>query len=71
MKTSSSKRILFKKNELAKNIFISVYGMELSQYTIGVVVKRVKKLPDSNTSNSSKNNITEITKMKLHLGVTQ
>jgi len=71
MKTSSSKRILFKKNELAKNIYISVFGMELSQYTIGVVVKRVKRLPDNNSSNQTKNNITEVTKMRLRLGVTQ
>ena len=71
MKASNSKRIIFKKEELAKNIYVSVLGIELSQYTIGVVVKRLKKLPDSNLSNQTKKNVTEISKMKLQLGVTQ
>lgn len=70
MKTSNSKRILYKKNELANNIYISVFGIELSQYTIGVVVKRLKMLPDS-TSNQTKSNATEMSKIKLRLGVTQ
>jgi len=56
---------------LTKNIYVAVFGIDLSQFTIGVVVKRDNKdsnVPDS--SNKSKDN-NQISKISLNLGVTQ
>jgi hypothetical protein len=40
LKVSSTNRLTFKKEELGKDIYLAVKGLQYSEFTIGSVVKR-------------------------------
>jgi hypothetical protein len=53
VKTSGNNRIIFGNKELANTFFISVFGLEYTAYSIGVVVKRKATFDNQTSTNTS------------------
>ena len=51
LKFSSSNTLFYARDQIASKIYVSVYGLEFSEFTIGVTISRV----DSSTNSSSNN----------------
>lgn len=71
-KSSGSNRIVFDKSELGNNFYLSVYGEQFSEYTLGVVVNRKSNIQqNSSLPGNATNTTSHKSKIKLQLGLNQ
>ena len=66
LKTSGSNPLVFKKEELSHHFFLSVFGLQFSEFSVGVVVKRKRAALIEGGSP-----VSDATKIELQLGLTQ
>jgi hypothetical protein len=62
--------LTFSKNKLAKTIYVSAYGIELSEFTLGVKVTRRPANTTNNTNTTSERNTSQ-TKLALKIDLSQ
>lgn len=72
LKFSTSNSITYTKSELTnKNLYFSVYGIEFSEFTIGVSITRQEAAASNTTANSTTPAAPEKTKTSLQIALSQ
>ena len=53
LKFSSSNTLFYARDQIASKIYVSVYGLEFSEFTIGVTISRVGSSTNSTSNNDT------------------